>query len=144
MAAADPRDEIDKIVVVRNEDFATHGLGKLYFYMGCARTQDLETSKLSTVLTVFFAETLARRFDVTTTSLYLDYPGADLGTRVEGDSDGTWAYGEAVGGLMWLTVMSRSNIANTVRAVARHSHSATAKHCNAVLMIIEHLSSNFC
>ena len=59
--------------------------------------------------------------------------------RMEGDSGGTWAYREAVRGLMWLVVMSRPDIANAVRAVARHSYDPTARHWKAVLMIIEYV-----
>ena len=40
---------------------------------------------------------------------------------------------------MWLVVMSRPDIANAVRAVARHSHDPTARHWKAVLLIIEYL-----
>ncbi|CAN0489253.1 unnamed protein product, partial [Laminaria digitata] len=40
---------------------------------------------------------------------------------------------------MWLTVMSTPDIANAVRAVARHSHNSTARHRKAVIMIIEYL-----
>ena len=46
---------------------------------------------------------------------------------------------EAVGSLMWLVTMTRPDIANAVRAVARHSHSPTERHWKAVLKIIEYL-----
>ena len=85
-----------------------------------------------------FIETLARRFDVATTSLYPASPAANLEAKMEGESGGTWAYREAVGGLMWLVVMSRPDIANAVRAVARHSHDPIARHWKAILMIIEY------
>ena len=50
------------------------------------------------------------------------------GARVEGESGGTWPYKEAVGGLMWLVVMSRPDITNAVRAVSRHSNSPEERH----------------
>ena len=50
------------------------------------------------------------------------------GARVEGESGGTWPYKEAVGGLMWLVVMSRPDITNAVRAVLRHSNSPAERH----------------
>ena len=61
------------------------------------------------------------------------------GSRVEGKSGGTWPYKEAVGGLMWLVVMSRPNI-NAVRALSRHSNSPAERHLKAVLQIIRYLS----
>ena len=59
--------------------------------------------------------------------------------RVEGESGGTWPYNEAVGGLMWLVVMSRPDITNAVRAVSRHSNSPAERHWKAVLQIIRYL-----
>ena len=56
-----------------------------------------------------------------------------------GGSGGPWAYREAVGSLMWLTVMSRFDTANAARAAARHLNNLTERHWKAVLMIIEHL-----
>ena len=58
------------------------------------------------------------------------------GARVEGESGGTWPCKEAVGGLMWLVVMSRPDITNAVRAVSRHSNSLAERLRKAVLQII--------
>ena len=86
-----------------------------------------------------FIETLARRFDVTKISLYSASPDANLGARSEGESSGTWPYREAVGGLMWLVVVTRPDMGNAVRAVARQSHNPTARHWKAVIQIIQYL-----
>ena len=40
---------------------------------------------------------------------------------------------------MWQTVMSRPDIANAVRAVARHSHNPAGRHWKEVLMVVENL-----
>ena len=40
-----------------------------------------------------------------------------------------------VGSLMWLSVMTRPDIANALRACARHSHNPSARHWKAVLQI---------
>ena len=84
-------------------------------------------------------ETLARRFDVTTTPPCPASPCANLGARVEDESGGTWLYKEAVRGLMWLVVMSRPDITNAVRAVSRHSNSPAEIHWKVVLQIIRYL-----
>lgn len=90
---AGPRDEVDKLLLVLNEDFTTNNLGDLSFLMGCVFTQDLERGKLSIVESAF-SETHARRFDLTTTSLHPASPGADLAAWMEGESGiyytGTW------------------------------------------------------
>ena len=61
------------------------------------------------------------------------------GARVDGESGGTWPCKEAVGGLMWLVVMSRPDITNAVRAVSRHSNSLAERLRKAVLQIIRYL-----
>ena len=61
------------------------------------------------------------------------------GARVEGESGGTWPYKEAVGGLVWLVVVSRTDITNAVRAVSRQSTSPAERHWKAVLQIIIYL-----
>ena len=94
--------------------------------MGCAFTQDLERVEHSIIQTAC-TETLARRFDVTTASLYHASQGTEFEVRMEVESGGTWAHSEAVGSLTWLTVMSTPDIPNAGRVVARHSHNPTAR-----------------
>ena len=53
-----------------------------------------------------------------------------------GESSGAWPYREAAGGPMRLVVMTRPDIGNAVRAVARQSHNPTARHWKAVIQII--------
>ncbi|CAN0599542.1 unnamed protein product, partial [Laminaria digitata] len=69
MAVAGPREEVDKLLEVLNEDFTTNDLGELSFLTGCAFTQDVELGTLGITQTAFI-ETLARRFDVTKISQY--------------------------------------------------------------------------
>ena len=66
-------------------------------------------------------------------------PGVELGPREEGVPKGDWPYREAVGSLMRLSTMTRPNISNAVRAVARHSHNPTDRHWKAVLKIMAYL-----
>ena len=101
-------------------------------------SEDLEKGRLSITQTAFI-ETLARHFDVTSTSLYPVSHDANLEERMEGESCGTWPYREAVGGPMWLVVMARPDIGNAVHAVARQSHDPKARRWNAVVEIIQYL-----
>ena len=39
MAVAGPREEVDKLLEVLNEDFTTNDLGELSFFTGCAFKQ---------------------------------------------------------------------------------------------------------
>ena len=112
-AVAGTRLEVNKLLVTLNKDFETNDLGELSFFTGCTITQDTETA-LTSISQKTFIETIARRFDVTTTSPYPASPCAKLGASVEGESRGTWPYKEAVGGLMWLVAMSRPDITNVI------------------------------
>ena len=138
MAVAGTRVEVNKLLVTLNKDFETNDLGKLSFFTGCTITRDTEKG-LTSISQKTFIETLARRFDVTTTSPYPASPCVNLGARVESESGGTWPYKEAVGGLLWLVVMSRPDITNAVRVLSRHSNSPAERHCKAVLQIIRYL-----
>ena len=100
MAVAGTRVEVNKLLVTLNKDFEkTNDLGELYFFKGCTITQDTEKG-LTSISQKTFIETLARRFDVTTTYPYPASPCVNLGARVEGECGGTWPYKEAVRGLM--------------------------------------------
>ena len=138
MAVAGTEDEVRELHGVLNEDFTTNHLGELSLFTGCVVSQDVKNGYL-TMRQTAFVETLARRFDVTTTSEFPAVPGANLEARMEGESGGPWAYREAVGSLMWLVTMTRPDIANAVRAVARHSHNPTERHWKAVSKIIQYL-----
>lgn len=48
-------------------------------------------------------------------------------------------YKEAVGGLTWITNMSRLDISNAFREVARHAYDPTNRHWAAVLNILHYL-----
>ena len=127
MAVAGTRVEDNKLLVTLNKDFETNDLGELSFFTGYTITQDAGKG-LTSISQKTFIETLARRFDVTTTSPYPASPCTNLRATVEGESGGTWPYKEAVGGLMWLVVVSRPDITNAVRAVSRHSNNPAERH----------------
>ena len=82
---------------------------------------------------------MLNRFGVNASSDIPATPGVELGPREEGEPGGGWPYREAVGSLMWLSTMTRPDISNAVRAVARHSHNPTERHWKAVLKIMEYL-----
>ena len=63
-------------------------------------------------------------------------PGVERGPREEGEPKVDWPYREAVGSLMWQSTMTRPDISNVMRAVARHSHNPTDRRWKAVRKII--------
>ena len=74
---------------------------------------------------------MLNRFGVNASSDIPATPGVELGPREEGEPGGGWPYREAVGSLMWLSTMTRPDISNAVRAVARHCHNPTESHWKA-------------
>ena len=82
---------------------------------------------------------MLKRFDVKSSPDILATAGVELGPREEGEPVGGWPYRKAGGSLIWLSTMTRPDISNTVRAVARHSHSLTDRHWKVVIKIMEYL-----
>ena len=119
-------------------NFPTNYLGELTWYTGCAfkRNWELGTSAITQKA---FVESMLNRFGVNSSSDIPATPGVELGPREEGEPKGDWPYREAVGSLMWLSTMTRPDISNAVRAVARHSHNPTDRHWKAVLKIMAYL-----
>ena len=73
-----------------------------------------------------FIEELLERFEnhcPTKTSAILANPLIELGPRTEDGPGGKWPHREVVGSLLWISNMTRPDVTNAVRVVARHSHS---------------------
>ena len=82
---------------------------------------------------------MLNRSGVNTPSDIRATPGVELGPREEGEPKGDRPYREAVGNLMRLSTMTRPDISNALRAVARHSHNPTDRHWKEVLKIMAYL-----
>ena len=81
-----------------------------------------------------------KRFDVQSISDIPAPPGADLGPKQDDEPGGDWPVREAVGSLMWLSTMNRSDITNALRAVARYAHEPTEKLWQVVMKILSYLN----
>ena len=53
---------------------------------------------------------------------------------------GGWPVREAVGSLLWLSIMTQSDITNAVRAVARYAHTPTERLWQAIMKILSYLN----
>ena len=137
MAVAGTGVEVDKLLVTLNTDFTKNNLGEPSFFTGCSIIQDIENGVLKLDQKPFI-ETLAKRFDVTTTARYPVFPSANVGPRMKSESGGTWPYREAVGSLMWVVVWSKPEIYNATRVVARHVDDLSKRHWQAVLRSIKY------
>ena len=115
-----------------NTKFPTNNLGELTWYTGCAFKRNWVLGTLE-ITQKAFVESMLNRFDVNSSCDIPATPGVELGPREKGEPKGDWPYREAVGSLMWLSIMTRPDISNAVRAVARRSHNPTDRHWKAVL-----------
>ena len=123
-----------------NKKFSTNDLGECTWYDGCGIERDVElgTIKLSQEA---YVESLMKRFDVQSIS---DIPasagGADLRPKQGNEPGGDWPVREAIGSLMWLSTMTRPDIPNAVRAVARYAHEPTERVWQAIMKILSYLN----
>ena len=79
---------------------------------------------------------------VMTPPVYLDSKnsqGADDGEP--GGSEEFPKYRALVRTLMWLSVMTRPNIANALRACARHSHNPSPRHWKPLLQVAAYVNA---
>ena len=99
------RDELNRMVPVNN-------LGEPRLYGGCHYTRKREMGTLA-ISQKTFADELVKKVCVTSTQIKLEEFNED--EKVE-----NWPFHELVGSLMRLSISTRSDIANAVRAVARY------------------------
>ena len=112
-------------------------------YTGCASVRDWELGVLEMNQTAY-AENLVAQYGVFATSNISGSPGVDLGPRKDGEPGGNDEfplYRPQVSSLMWLSVMTRPDIANALRACARHSHNPSLRHWKALLQIAAYVNS---
>ena len=125
------RDELNRMVPVKN-------LGELRWYGGCHYTREREMGTL-TISQKTFADELVKTFCVTSTQSVPLPVGVKLEELNEYKKVENWPFRELVGSLMWLSILTRPDIANAVRAVARYCTAPRGIHWKAALGILESL-----
>ena len=86
-------------------------------------------------------DSLTKRFSVTAQS---DTPAstvADLGPTTADDTVVDCPFRQVVCGFMWLDGMTRPDIANAARAVARHSYDPWERHWKAAVKLLAYINS---
>ena len=132
-------EDCESLLASLNEKYPTNNLGECTWYDGCGieRYVELGTMKLSQEA---YVESLMKRFDVQSISDIFAPPGADLGPKQDDEPGGDWPVREAVGSLVWLSTMTRPDITNAVRAVARYAHEPTERLWQAIMKILSYLN----
>ena len=120
------------------EEFQTTG-GELSWYLGCAFKRDRKGGVLRASQRAFI-ESVVSRYGVDAVSDLPSSQSADLGPRRDDEPVCDKLVCAAVGSLIWLGGMTRPDIANAVRAVARQAHDPAERHWRAVRKIIAYLN----
>ncbi|CAN0053474.1 unnamed protein product, partial [Sphacelaria rigidula] len=131
---------VQRVSNILNNRFPTNNLGEVQWYMGCAIERNWKGGTMYVNQTTLVGAML-KRFEVTEFS---DIPAsvfADLGQVKQGDKVSDRPYWSAVGGLMWLAMISRSDIAHEARDLARQSHYSCERHWRGVLKVLAYLNT---
>ena len=126
------RDELNRVVPVKN-------LGELRWYGGCHYTREWEMGTL-TISQKAFADELVRKSCVTSQQSVPLRVGVKLEEFGEDERVENWPFHELVGSLMWLSILTRPDISNAVRAVARYRTAPRAIYWKAALGILEYIN----
>ena len=89
-----------------------------------------------TISKQIFTENTATRFGVSSGRNYPLSIGLDLEEFDENEHVGDWPFRELMGCLMWLVNQTRPDIANGVRAVARHANKPREVHWGTAIGIL--------
>ena len=87
-----------------------------------------------------FADELVKKYCVTSTQSVPLRVGVKLEEFNEDEMVENWPFRELVGSLMWLSISTRPDIANAVRAVARYCTAPRAIHWKTALGILEYIN----
>ena len=117
----------EKLLGVLYGQFSTQTLGERELYLGCAVERDWEKGAIN-ISQPAMVDTLLAHFDVKHSSNTSASSEAELGPTTSNDVVTERPCRQAVGGVMWLTCMTKPDLAHTARAVARHSHNPCERH----------------
>ena len=139
MLTGGSEEKCESLLASLNKIFPTSNLRECTWYDGCGIERDVElgTIKLSQEANV---ESLIKRFDVHSISDIPVSPYDVLGPKHDDEPGGDWPVRETVGSLMWLSTMTRPNITNAVRAVARYAHEPSEILWQAIIKILSYLN----
>ena len=87
-----------------------------------------------------FADELVKTFCVPSTQSVSLRVGVKLEDFKEDEKVENWPFRELVGSLMWLSISTRPDVSNAVRAVARYCTAPKAIHLKAALGISEYIN----
>ena len=118
--------------------FPSTDLGDLSWYLGCAFERNLDKGTLRMSQSAFI-DSMVSRFEIETESELPAFTTGDLGPKRDDEADCDMPVKAAVGCLLWVAGNTRPDVANPVRAIARHSHNPSPRHWKGLRKIMGYL-----
>ena len=137
---AKDKDTLPAFYAQLKDELPVNDMGDLSWYVGYAFEREKMEGIMKMTQTAF-VDSLVDRFDMqyeTQTPASVEF---DLEPKRTHEKGGEWPYKQAVGGLSWISGMTRPDIASGVRAVTRHAQHPAARHWKAARKIIPHLKA---
>ena len=122
-----------------NRTIPVNNLGDLKWYGGCRYSRDHKRGTL-TISQEGFGEELVKKFGVTSVQSVPLKVGVKLEEFDEDEETESWLFRELVTGLMRLAVLTRPDISNAVRSVARYCSAPKAVHRKSALGIFAYIN----
>ena len=127
------------LVLSLNKTFSANGLGECTWYERCGIEKNAEFSTIKFSQEAYVKSSMAH-FDVRTAFDTRVSPVADLWPKRDDKSGGDWPVRKTVRSLLWLYTMTRLNITNSVRAVARYAYTRSERLWQVLLKISSYLN----
>ena len=133
-----PDAKVKWLVSKLNESIKTNHLGVVSHYNGCVFVRDRKAGTLRIHQKVCI-DKLVERFGVTTSCRSPSTPSLSVRAKEVTEESFDGPFRQLVGGLMWIASMTRPEIADAVRQVARQAHDPAPRHWKAALKILKYL-----
>ena len=141
--AVGQKERRDRLYVDLNRTIPVKNLGDLKWYRGCRYSRDRKRGTL-TISQQSFVEELVKKFRVTSVQSVSLRVGVKLEESGEAEQTESWRFRELVGGLMWLAILTRPDISNAVRSVARYYSAPKAIHWKSALSVLAYMNGTTC
>lgn len=113
-------------------------LGLLSRYTECA-FERIEFKGRVTMVQTAFIEKIIEYVDVTSGRSIPSDPCLTRGPKRDEEPGGNWPFWQAMGYLMWVADLTRPDIANANRDVARYDKSPSVQYCDTVPYILRYV-----
>ena len=134
IAIAGDLEACDFLSICLLEEFQTTG-GEKSWYLGCAFKRDRKRGVLRASQRAYI-ESIVSRYGVDEVSDLPASQSTDLGHMRDDEPACDKHVREAVGSIIWLGGMTRSDIPNAVRAIARQAHDPSERHWRSVRKMV--------